>query len=161
VQRQLGRHAAEATEALAVTGRFLAEEMAPRGRERDAVGRDHYTLASRRFLGATIDLDDTYAWGWDELARTSAEMGHAARQEVPDATGPDALAVAAAIRALDADPKCWVQGKDASRGWMQDVSDRAVAQLDGVHVDLPAATRTLECCLAPTDDVGIYYTAPL
>lgn len=160
LQRQLVSHAAAATEAFAVTGRFLAEEMAPLGRQRDAVGRETYSLWSRQFLGSTIDLDDTYAWGWDELARISAEMGHAARQVAPDATGPDSLAVAVAIRALDVDPKRWIQGKYAFRAWMQDVSDRTIEQLDGVHVDLPAATRTLECCLAPTDDGGIYYTAP-
>ena len=155
LQRELVGHAAAATEALAVTARFLTEEMAPHGRQRDAVGRETYALWSRHFLGSTIDLDDTYAWGWNELDRISTEMGHAARKIVPDATGPDV-----AIRALDADPKRWIQGKDAFRGWMQDVSDRTIDQLDGVHVDLRAATRPLECCLAPTDDGGIYYTAP-
>ena len=160
LQRELERHAAAATEALALTGRFLAEEMAPRGREREAVGRDHYTLTSRYFLGSTVDLDDTYAWGWDELARISTEMAHAARDVVPTATGSDAHTVATAIEALDAAPGRWIHGKDAFRRWMQDVSDRTMDALDGIHVDLPAGSRTLECCLAPTDDGGIYYTAP-
>ena len=160
LDRCLGQHASAATEALAVTARFLAEEMAPLGRQRDAVGRDHYALTSRYFLGSTIDLDDTYAWGWEELHRISAEMGRTAREILPGAAGSDEIAVAEAVHALDADPDRWIVSKDAFRGWMQDVSDQTVEQLDGVQVDLPAAARRLECCLAPTDDGGIYYTAP-
>ena len=96
--RCLGQHASAATEALAVTARFLAEEMAPLGRQRDAVGRNHYALASRHFLGSTIDLDDTYAWGWEELHRISAEMGRTAREILPGAAGSDEVAVADAVR---------------------------------------------------------------
>ena len=31
-------------------------------------------LASRNFLGAKVDLEETYAWGWEELARIEREM---------------------------------------------------------------------------------------
>ena len=31
-------------------------------------------LASQYFLGAKVDLDETYAWGFDELARLESEM---------------------------------------------------------------------------------------
>ena len=30
--------------------------------DRDAVGRERYALASRAFLGATVDLEETLAW---------------------------------------------------------------------------------------------------
>src|SRR3712207_7970635 len=45
---------------------FLEAELAPRAPERDAVGREHYALTSRDFLGAAIDLDETYEWGVEE-----------------------------------------------------------------------------------------------
>ena len=44
--------------------RFLREELAPLGREKEAVGRERYQLESRYFLGATIDLEETYSWGF-------------------------------------------------------------------------------------------------
>ena len=34
-----------------------------------AAGRERYELASQYFLGARVDLDETYAWGFEELAR--------------------------------------------------------------------------------------------
>ena len=43
---------------------------------------------------------------------------------------------------------------------MQELSDRAVADLAGVHFDIPDVMKTLECLIAPTDEGGIYYTGP-
>ena len=43
---------------------------------------------------------------------------------------------------------------------MQGKSDAAVAALAGTHFDIPDAIRTLECRIAPTQQGGIYYTAP-
>lgn len=71
---ELQRGAAAATAATAEFGQFLRTELAPRGRDKQAAGRERYQLASQYFLGARIDLDETYAWGFDELARLEAEM---------------------------------------------------------------------------------------
>ena len=46
------------------------------------------------------------------------------------------------------------------RDWMQDLADRAVADLAGQHFDIPDPIRTIECCIAPTHDGSIYYTDP-
>src|SRR4029079_14346147 len=43
---------------------------------------------------------------------------------------------------------------------MQELSDKAVADLAGVHFDIPDVMKTLECKIAPTDEGGIYYTGP-
>ena len=43
---------------------------------------------------------------------------------------------------------------------MQETSDAAIAALDGVHFDIPAPLRTLECRIAPSATGGIYYTGP-
>src|SRR5690606_23286081 len=53
---------------------FLGAELLPHAGEHDAVGRELYALSSRRFLGAVIDLDETYEWGREELARMIAEQ---------------------------------------------------------------------------------------
>ena len=43
---------------------------------------------------------------------------------------------------------------------MQETSDAAIAALDGAHFDIPDPSAALECCIAPTQDGGIYYTGP-
>ncbi|MGW4466021.1 DUF885 domain-containing protein [Micromonospora sp. NPDC004704] len=152
---ELRKGAAAATAATAEFGQFLRTELAPRGREKQAAGRERYQLASQYFLGAKIDLDETYAWGFDELARLEAEMrGVAARILAPGAT------VDEAVVALDADPARRIQGKEAFRDWMQALADKAIADLHGTHFDIPEQVRRIECRLAPTSDGGIYYTGP-
>ena len=150
----LRHHADAATEAVAAFGRFLAEELAPRGRELDAVGEEHYTLASRYFLGTQVDLRETYAWGWEELLRIEEEM-----RSVASAVQPGASVEEVAAR-LDADPAYTVKTPEAFRDWMQALADRVLDELADVHFDIPGPVRRIECCLAPTQDGGVYYTGP-
>ncbi len=133
---------------------FLREELAPRASPVDAVGREAYALASRGFLGAEIDLDETYEWGVAELARMAAEQESIARQIVPGASVAEAIAV------LEQDPTRKLHGTEALRDWMQEVSDRAIAELGASHFDIPEPLTRLECMIAPTQTGGIYYTPP-
>ncbi len=133
---------------------FLAEELAPAANEEDAVGRELYALNSRRFLGATIDLDETYEWGREELARMVEEQTAIAHEILPGASVEEAVAH------LEADPARKLVGTEALQRWMQETSDRAVAELGATHFDIPEAIRTLECMIAPTQEGGIYYTGP-
>jgi uncharacterized protein (DUF885 family) len=150
----LHRNARAASAAFAEFGRFLGSELAPRGREREAVGRDEYALCNRYFLGATVDLDETYAWGWEELKRLDDEKKETAERIQPGSTVREAVAV------LDADPARLVHGGETFRRWMQELSDRTVAEMADTHFDIPEPIRRLECRLAPTHDGGIYYTGP-
>jgi uncharacterized protein (DUF885 family) len=43
---------------------------------------------------------------------------------------------------------------------MQLRADEAVSELDHTHFDIPEPLRTIECRIAPTNEGGIYYTAP-
>lgn len=152
---ELRRGATTATAATAEFGRFLRTELAPRGRAKQAAGREHYELASQYFLGARVDLDETYAWGFAELARLETEMrAVAARIVGPGATVDEAVAT------LDADPARTIRGKEAFRDWMQNLADKAVSELHGTHFDIPEQVHQIECCLAPTSDGAIYYTGP-
>lgn len=146
--------AGEASAATAAFGLFLSDELEPQGREKEGVGREVYALASRYFLGAEVDLDETYAWGWAELQRLSDLMAATAERIVP---GGD---VDAAVAHLDADPERVVHGREAFRDWMQQLADRTVADMADVHFDIPDPIRRIECMLAPTNDGGIYYTGP-
>ncbi|MDM4763098.1 DUF885 domain-containing protein [Galbitalea sp. SE-J8] len=133
---------------------FLRDELAPAAGEQDAVGREHYALASRYFLGATVDLDETYEWGLEELARMVAEQESIANEIRPGATVEEAIAL------LDEDPARKLHGTEALKTWMQETSDRAVADLAASHFDIPEPVRRLECLIAPSQDGIIYYTGP-
>ncbi|MBA8802308.1 uncharacterized protein (DUF885 family) [Nocardioides ginsengisegetis] len=154
LRAQLDQHAAGAARAFADFGLFLEDEMEPRGRAKEAVGREHYALASRYFLGATVDLEQTYAWGWDELKRLADDMDATADRILPGSK------VAEAVAHLDADPARRIHGREAFRDWMQQLADRTIEEMAGVHFDIPDPVRRIECCLAPTNDGGIYYTGP-
>ncbi|WP_432476962.1 DUF885 domain-containing protein [Nocardioides sp. GXQ0305] len=151
---ELERHAARANEALEETARVMEQEILPLAPERDAVGRDHYALYSRYFLGAEVDLEQTYAWGWTELKRLADDLEATADRILPGASYAEAVAH------LEADPARVVHGRDAFRGWMQDLADQTIDQLAAVHFDIPEPVRRIECMLAPTHDGGIYYTGP-
>ena len=130
--RRARRAAAEARQPpTAGSPTFLEGELQPVAGEHDAVGRDIYALQSRHFLGAVIDLDETYEWGVEELARMVAEQESIANEIVPGAS------VAEAIAFLDGDPSRKLHGTDALQRWMQETSDRAVAELAGDAVRHP------------------------
>jgi uncharacterized protein (DUF885 family) len=150
----LQRAAEAARSATAELGAFLESELLPRAPERDGVGRQRYALASRNFLGATIDLDEAYAWGWDEVHRLDAEMARVAGLIVPGGT------VEQAVGALDADPARQIAGRQQLRSWLQDFADATIGELDGSHFDIPEPARRIEAMIAPTNEGGIYYTGP-
>ncbi|MFJ6652272.1 DUF885 domain-containing protein [Microbacterium sp. NPDC091313] len=133
---------------------FLRSELTPAASETDAVGRELYALHSRRFLGATVDLDETYEWGVEELARMVAEQESIANEIAAGASVEEAVAF------LEADPARKLHGTDALQRWMQETSDRAVEELGRTHFDIPEPIRRLECMIAPTKEGGIYYTGP-
>ncbi|SCC17246.1 Uncharacterized conserved protein, DUF885 familyt [Pseudarthrobacter enclensis] len=154
VQEKLDAGAAAARAAYADFAGFLRTELLPAAPEKDAVGKARYALASRSFLGAAVDLEETYAWGVQELDRLIAEQEKVAGTIKPGAT------IAEAKDILDNDPARRIKGTDSLKAWMQELSDKAIADLAGVHFDIPDPMKKLECLIAPTDEGGIYYTGP-
>lgn len=154
LRADLATGAAASAQAYARLEAFLRDELLPAATDDDAVGEELYALQSRRFLGATIDLDETYEWGIEELGRMVAEQESIAREIVPGGSVADAIA------ALDADPARVLHGTAALQEWMQRLSDQAVSELAGTHFDIPEPIRRLECMIAPTTEGGIYYTNP-
>ena len=152
--RELADNANAARVSYDALAQFLTGELAPAAGEKDAVGRELYALQSRRFLGATIDLDETYDWGVEELARMVAEQETIADQIKSGASVEEAIAF------LEEDASHKLHGTDALQRWMQQTSDRAIAELGKTHFDIPEPIRQLQCMIAPTKEGGIYYTGP-
>jgi uncharacterized protein (DUF885 family) len=155
VKARVEAAAAGARKAYDQFGAWLETDLAPQAPSRDACGREVYELASRSFLGAKIDLAETYAWGWEELARIEGEM-----QTIAAELNSGDRSIQAVADLLDNDPSRKIHGKEAFRDWMQQLADAAVAELAGNHFDIPDEIKKIECMIAPTSDGSIYYTGP-
>jgi uncharacterized protein (DUF885 family) len=134
---------------------FLRTELRQHAPGKDAVGRDPYALASRDFLGAAVDLEETYDWGWKEYLGLEAELKEVCARIKQGAT-PREVA-----DQLDDDARYQVTGTDGLQRWMQELSDNAVDELGRTHFDIAEPMRTLDCKIAPPGGgVGAYYTGP-
>lgn len=155
LREELERAIADGRRAFAEIHTFLTQRYLPAAPVAEAAGRERYARAARRFLGSELDLEETYAWGWEEVARLLAEMQRTAERIKPGA------GVAKAIERLDADPARTLEGEERLLGWLQDLQDRTILALDGVHFDIPAPARRVEACIAPPGGaLAQYYTAP-
>jgi uncharacterized protein (DUF885 family) len=151
---ELDAAARAATAATAGLAGFLRRDLLPLAREKNACGPEVYGRASRYFLGATVDLAEAYAWSWEEMARLRAEQARVASLIRPGASLKEAVAI------LEADPARRIEGREGFRAWMQETAERAIAELDGRHFDIPESARRIEAMIAPVNDGGIYYSAP-
>ena len=155
LHEELERNAATATEAYARHAAFLRDEYAPKADPRDPVGRERYALFARAFNGIELDLDETYAWGWEELYRIEETMRDVASRILPGET------VVAVADHLDHDLTRTVVGVDEFQRWNQELIDRTMNELAGTHFDIAEPLRKCEAMIAPPGGAAaMYYTGP-
>ncbi|HJA39562.1 MAG TPA: DUF885 domain-containing protein [Candidatus Brevibacterium intestinigallinarum] len=154
LRRELEDAASHARTACDRFGSFLTDQLLSDAPEDDAVGREEYALHSRMFLGAEVDLDETYEWGLEQLAAIDAEQREIAESLYPGAT------VRETMQRLDEDPARKLHGLDALRTWMQSTADAATEAMAGTHFDISDPVRTIECMVLEDGTGGIYYTPP-
>ncbi len=155
----LGAHvdaaADDATAAYAEFARWLHDVYAPLASDRDPVGAERYGLLARGFCGMELNLAETYEWGWEELFRIEHAMQEVGERILPGATLPEVVAH------LEADPHRAIDGVDRFQGWLQDLIDRTIAELDGTHFDLAEPIRRCQAMIAPPGGAAaMYYTGP-
>jgi uncharacterized protein (DUF885 family) len=159
LRAELDTAARAADDAVAVMRDYLRDEYAPRAEGTpDAVGRERYALAARRWtgsdLGAGSGLEEAYAWGWAEYRRILAEQRTEAEKVVAGGTPMDAM------RWL-AEHGPAVEGVEAIRERLQAMMDEAIHKLDGTHFDLAEPVRRVEAMIAPPGSAAApYYTRP-
>ena len=135
--------------------RFLLDEYLPNARQKDGVGKERYEVAARRFLGMEIDPEETYAWGWEELARIEEEIAKTAQQILPGES------LEAVTELMGTDPARAIEGEENFRQWMQDIQEETIADMDGTHFDIAEPVKTIECLIAPPGgQLAMYYTSP-
>ncbi len=151
----LQERAERATAAYASFARYLIEEYGPHASEHDPVGAERYAVWARVFNGTELDLADTYAWGWDELYRVEHAMGSVAERILPGEP------LASVIELLETDPARSIECEENLRSWLQDLMDRTIAEMDGVHFDIPEPVKRVEAMIAePGGAAAMYYTGP-
>lgn len=149
------RGADAAAQAYAAMRGYLLDTYLPAAPERDASGRERYEIASRASNGATLDLDETYAWGWEELYRVEGELAATAAKIKPGAS------VLEARELLETDPARTLDGVDAFRGWLQEVHDGALDELDGAHFAIDPRIKRVEVMIPPAGGaLAPYYSGP-
>ncbi len=155
LQSDLERAARSANEAYADLAAYLESEYMNSAVDQDGVGRDRYALHSRSYNGVDLDLEETYNWGWEQLAWVRSEMQKAADAIKPGSTIDDAIDL------LDSDPSRSIEGEEEFRQWMQDLQDRTIAELEGAHFDLAEPVKRIEALIAPPGGaLAMYYTGP-
>ena len=157
----LAQAADTAAQAYAEFAEYLAGRYTDASEERDAVGPETYALFARGFTGADLDLSDTYDWGWGEVARLDQEIREVTEEILP---GQSLDEVRAALDAGTVGPSGGpriVESESDFQGWMQDLQDRTIAELDGRHFDIPDPVRRVEAKIAPPGGaLAMYYTGP-
>ncbi len=152
---RLARLGAAADASYRELGQWLATAYAPQASARDGVGPERYQCWARLTLGAELDMDEAYNWGWEELGRLEAEKQREAGRVLPGATYDEAVAL------LSTDPSRGIEGVEAWREWLQEVTDQAIASLDGVHFDISGPLRVCEVRVPPEGSAAApYYTPP-
>ncbi len=134
---------------------WLANNLVQKAPEKDPVGRDRYEVFSALFVGARVDLDETYEWGLAELKRIVDGQKEIAAELFGSGTS-----VAEAYDRLNEMEKYRLHGEDAFLAWLQATGDRAIADLNGTQFDIPEPLRVLQARIAPSKEGGVWYTGP-
>jgi uncharacterized protein (DUF885 family) len=120
----------------------------------DAVGADRYRAGVKRWNGASIDIAETYEWGWSQYREIVADMQAEAEKLLPGSTPSEAM------RHLDEHGEA-VEGVEAIRERLQQLMDNVIASLDGTHFDLADPIKVVEARIAPPGSAAApYYTMP-
>ncbi|MGB3829045.1 MAG: DUF885 domain-containing protein [Ornithinimicrobium sp.] len=120
----------------------------------DPVGAERYRLNARRWTGADLDLEEAYAWGWQEFLDLRAQMEQVAEAIAPGSTPVEAM------RHLDQHGEA-VEGVEEIRERLQRMMDQAIEDLGGEHFDIAEPLRTVKARIAPSGSAAApYYSRP-
>lgn len=135
---------------------FLTSELVSKATEVEACGSDRYVRWSRYYTGADLDLDELYAWGWQDLSRINERMWELAAELLPGATR-----LADVADFLDARHEGAVVGTDSLIERLEAFTAATIESLDGVHFDIDPRIRRCDARIAPEGSAAApYYITP-
>ncbi|MYV99334.1 DUF885 domain-containing protein [Streptomyces sp. SID3343] len=121
----------------------------------DTVGRERYARWVRYWCGTDLDLDEAYAWAWEQFADIEARMREVAQTVLPGSAPLEAMAW------LDEHGAAY-EGTDAIRAYLQKQIDRTIGDMQGKYFDLAAPLLKVEAMIAPAgaSAAAPYYSPP-
>ncbi|HQU26340.1 MAG TPA: DUF885 domain-containing protein [Acidimicrobiales bacterium] len=128
---------------------------APASDEAPFVGRECYARWARHYTGLDLDLEETYAWGWEELARINARMDGLA-----EVLAPGAASLTEVAERLDRDPRYVVHGTDELLARLRAFTDATVERLAGREFTIDERIRFCDVRLAPEGSAAAPYYLP-
>jgi uncharacterized protein (DUF885 family) len=144
-----------ARQACARFGVWLRQDLLPAAPEADGVGEDRYRLGVDEFLGMDLEFEETYRWGWSEVARLRSEMESTAAEVDPTRD------VAGVIEMLETDPEQCAGTRQEFVSFVSAIQERAISQLDGSHFDLTPEMKKITVNIAPPGGpLGAWYVGP-
>ncbi|QSB04945.1 DUF885 domain-containing protein [Natronoglycomyces albus] len=150
---ELERAAQEAYAAFEELANYLQREYAPDAREADGVGADLYKAHARQMLGADLDPQEAYEWGWAELYRIEEEMATEASKILPGKSLDEVIAHLDSTNLIDT-PEEYLAWLTAEHQW-------ALDELNGVHFDIDERLMSVDVQLVHGSSAGSpYYTGP-
>lgn len=159
VKRRLNEGAEAAHRAITALTEWLTSTYLPRAAPNDGVGRERYARAARRHLGTALDLDETHAWGFAELARIEAEMARLAAQ-IGARWGLSGASPKDVVTRLDEDAASSAALPEPFLTLMRERQEHAMRVL-APHFAVPELAKRLDVKLGPEGGaVGAYYTSP-
>jgi uncharacterized protein (DUF885 family) len=148
--------AGDADAACGEFAQFLTERLAPEATEVESCGSERYVRWARYFTGADLDVDELYAWGWEDLSRINERMW-----ELAGVLHPGAKRLAEVADALDARDDGAVVGTAALVERLEAFTAATIESLDGVHFDIDPRIRRCDARIAPEGSAAApYYIAP-
>jgi uncharacterized protein (DUF885 family) len=134
---------------------WLRDAYLSAARPEDPVGREEYLRGADLFLGMDIDPDETYQWGWSEVARIRSEMESTSKEIDPEKT------VNEVIETLETDPSRAAATREEFVEFVSGIQQRAITQLAGEHFDVPDELKVVTVNMAPPGgSLGAWYVSP-
>ncbi|MBS2533327.1 DUF885 domain-containing protein [Catenulispora sp. NF23] len=151
---RLDSSAAEAASAMAEMRDWLTRTYAPAAAGHpDTVGRERYQRFARQWCGSDLDLDEAYSWAWDQFRDLWKRMQTAAGAVRPGSAPLDTMAW------LDEHGEAY-DVPDEILGYLQNLTDQAIAKLQGTYFDLPEPLLRVQAMIAPAGSMAAPYYSP-
>ena len=120
------------------------------------VEKEKYIQLVRHYTGLTVDPREVYEWGIKELDRINAEMW-----EVGKRIDDKATKLTDFSKALNNDSKYKIHGKENFKNFLENITNTAIKDLNGVIFDIPKTARNCRVELdEDTIDESPYYLGP-
>jgi uncharacterized protein (DUF885 family) len=153
---QLHEAALVAQDACKALAQYLEKDYLPIANPVDAVGEERYKIWARYFTGADLNLRETYEWGVQDLKRINDRMW-----SIAEKIKPGAKSLREVADFLDKDPKYFIKDREGIIAFLQEFTDKAIAQMDGEYFEIDPRIKVCEARYAP-DGGGTapYYNPP-